>query len=114
MLYYFEVNAKGRLKPKISVSDDLLEFWMKLRLDIDAGGNGSLGIVGIQEWSSQFSATSTASSDSQLSLQIAHRTCPGGDGFFDFVIGNGVADAYEHDVLRVFFCLVLIDSVFYS
>jgi hypothetical protein len=49
MLYYFEVNAKGRLKPKISVSDDLLEFWMKLRLDIDAGGNGSLGIVGIQE-----------------------------------------------------------------
>jgi len=49
MLYYFEVNAKGRLKQKISVSDGLWEFWMKLRLDIDAGGNGSLGIVGIQE-----------------------------------------------------------------
>ena len=40
--------------------------------------------------------------------QIAHRTCAGGDGFFDFVVGNGVADADKHNVLRVFFRSVLI------
>lgn len=80
----------------------------RLGLHIDTGGNGRLGIVGIQERSRQLTAAAAAGRNAQLSLQIAHGTGTGCDGFFDVVVGNGVANADKHNVLRVFFRSVLI------
>jgi len=77
-------------------------------LHIDTGGNCRLRTVGIQEGSRQLAAAAAASGNAQLSLQIAHGTRACSDGFFDVVVGNGVANANKHDVLRVFFRSVLI------
>ena len=39
---------------------------------------------------------------------------PAANGLFDVVVSNGIADAYEHDVLQLFLLPSVIESRIYS
>jgi hypothetical protein len=73
---------------------------LKLRLNVNTCSHGILGAACSQKRCSQFAAATATSRHTQLSLQIAHGGCTGGDGLFDVVVSNGVADADKHDVLQ--------------
>ena len=68
-------------------------------LNPDTGADRLLRIAAAQKRSCQFAAAAATCAYTELRLQIAHGGGAGSDGFFDFVICNGVTNAYKHEVL---------------
>jgi hypothetical protein len=57
----------------------------------------------VQKRSGQFATTPATGRYTQLGLQIIHSNRTGGNGFFDFTVGNRIADTNKHDVLQKYY-----------
>jgi hypothetical protein len=96
ILKFCQKQQKCRLNSSDGISKTVL------RLNVDTRRNRRLRIVRRQKRSGKLPAAAAAARYAQLRLQIAHCGRAGGDGFLDLMVGNGIADADKHFVLRVF------------
>lgn len=93
-------SCQKQQKCRLNSSDGISKT--VLRLNVDTRRNRRLRIVRRQKRSGKLPAAAAAARHAQLRLQIAHCGRAGSDGFLDLMVGNGIADADKHFVLRVF------------
>lgn len=96
-------SCQKQQKCRLNSSDGISKT--VLRLNVDTRRNRRLRIVRRQKRSGKLPAAAAAAAaarHAQLRLQIAHCGRAGSDGFLDLMVGNGIADADKHFVLRVF------------
>lgn len=93
-------SCQKQQKCRLNSSDGISKT--VLRLNVDTRRNRRLRVVRRQKRSGKLPAAAAAARHAQLRLQIAHCGRAGSDGFLDLMVGNGIADADKHFVLRVF------------
>lgn len=93
-------SCQKQQKCRLNSSDGISKT--VLRLNVDTRRNRRLRVVRRQKRSGKLPAAAAAARHAQLRLQIAHCGRAYSDGFLDLMVGNGIADADKHFVLRVF------------